>query len=87
MERSDKMEWEVWLADGRRLTSEDSTWAEVPDGILVQRYWGTPGKGVNWGDGLYGRPDTLKAAGMTDDEVFASVLVEAKASKIPPSER
>jgi hypothetical protein len=79
-------EWEVWLADGRRLTSADIEWADLPDGILVVRYWGAR-NGVNWDDGLYGHPATLKAAGMTDDETFAAVLYEAKRSHVPPSQR
>ncbi len=78
------MQWIVWLKDGRRLTSTETAWADVPDGILVLRYWGAPGNGVIWDDGMYGRPDTLKAAGMTDDATFAAVLAEAQATHQPP---
>ena len=81
------MQWMVWLADGRRLTSTETAWDDVPNGILVLRYWGAPGNGVAWGDGLYGRPDTLKGAGMTDDRTFAATLAEAQATRLPPSAR
>lgn len=80
-------EWEVWLADGRRLTSLDCTWADVPDGILVVRWWGPKGKGINWGDGLYGLPSTLKNAGIVTDAEFARILAEAQLQVKPPSGR
>ncbi len=82
------MEWEVWLTGDRHLTSQDCDWDAVPDGILVVRYWGgSTGNGINWDDGLYGRPDTLKEAGLTDDVTFARVQATAQASRVPPSER
>ncbi len=84
------MEWEVWLDDGRRITSMDMPWGDWGDhtGVLVERHWDVPiGDGINWGDGLYGRPNTLKAAGMTDDATFDATLSEAKASRVRPSER
>ncbi len=79
------MEWEVWLNDGTRRTSQDTAWADVPDGILVVRRWGP--NGVNWGDGLYGDPSTWKNAGYTDDVTFTATLAEARATTTPPSER
>lgn len=75
------------MKDGSRITSQTHQWPDVPDGILVVRWWGPRGKGVNWGDGLYGDPATLKQAGYVPDDEFARVLAEAKATKIPPSKR
>lgn len=80
------MEWEVWLTNNRRFTSKDMAWEDLPDGILVVRWWGKT-KGINWGDGLYGDPSTLKNAGIVSDEEFAQVLAEAKATTEPPSKR
>ncbi len=83
-------EWEVWFVDEHRrigrLTSEDLEWNDLPEGILFVRYWG-PRNGLNWDDGLYGHPATLKGAGMTDDETFAEVRCEAERSHVPPSQR
>ncbi len=76
------------MTGGRRFTSSDMPWEDLPKGVLVLRWWnGATGNGINWDDGLYGRPDTLKAAGLTDDETFAAVLAEAQGARLPPSER
>lgn len=81
-------EWEVWLADGRRLTSVEMAWADLPHGVLVVRAWFPSGTmTVNWDDGLYGHPDTWKQAGWVSDETFARVLAEAQAMIVPPSQR
>ena len=88
-------EWEVWLTAGEgqpviRWTAQQGVWGTWPPalGVLVVRYWHTPlGNGVNWGDGLYGHPGTLKGAAMTDDVTFARVLAEAHATTVPPSQR
>jgi hypothetical protein len=81
------MEWEVWLVDGTTLSSVGHEWDDVPDGVLVLRWWGPNGKGVNWGDGIYGHPATAKQAGWVSDEEFARVLAEAQATTLPPSKR
>lgn len=80
------MEWEVWLDDGTARDSSTHTWDDVPDGVLVVRYWGDR-SGVNWGDGLYGRPDTYRAAAMVSDEMFARTLATAQSQHTPPSQR
>lgn len=80
-------EWEVWLADGTTRNSRDHSWDDVPDGVLVVRYWGPRGKGVNWGDGLYGHPATIRQAGYVSDEEFAKVLAEAQKQTVPPTKR
>lgn len=79
------MRWKVWLADGTTRDSSRHTWEEVPDGVLVVRWWGEKGKGINWGDGLYGHPATLKQAAMVSDEVFERVLKEAQGANEPPA--
>lgn len=81
------MEWEVWLADGTTRDSRTCSWMDVPDGVLVVRYWGPKGKGINWGDGLYGDPSTIKQAGWVSDEEFAAVLARAKEQTTLPSKR
>lgn len=81
-------EWEAWFIDGSRRTSRDSTWGELPDGVLVVRAWFPDGTmAVNWGDGVYGRPDTWKQAGWVSDAEFARVLAEARAEVMRPSQR
>lgn len=80
-------EWEVWLADGTTRNSREHAWGDVPDGILVLRWWGPTDKGINWGDGRYGRPDTQRNAGLVSDEEFARVLAVAQAAAISPSQR
>lgn len=79
------MEWEVWLADGRVVTSVTHTWDEVPPGVLIVRTWNP--NAVDWENGNYGAPGTWKAAGWTDDATFARVLAEARAPRLPPSQR
>ena len=81
------MEWEVWLRDGTRRTSRDLSWGALPDGIVIVRWWGPHGKGMNWGDGLYGDPATHKEAGLVSDEVFAHMMHEAYGANDPPSKR
>jgi hypothetical protein len=81
------MEWEVWLADGTTRNSRAHRWEDVPDGILVLRWWGPHGKGINWSDGLYGHPATHKQAGFVSDEEFSRAMEAAKASTSPPSQR
>ena len=81
-------EWEVWLTDGTRRTSRDTGWDDLPDGVLVVRAWFRTGSmAVNWGDGVYGHPDTWKQAGVVSDAEFARVLAEAQAMIVPPSQR
>ena len=88
-------EWDVWLTAGAgqpviRWTAQQGAWGTWPSdlGVLVVRYWRTShGHGVNWGDGLYGHPDTLTNAAMTDDATFERVLAEAHATTVPPSQR
>ena len=84
-------EWEVWLNDGTTRNSAQHTWDDVPDGILVVRYWKHPkfGKGINWDNGgFYGPPDeTMRTEGRVSDEEFAKVLAAARASTVPPSGR
>jgi hypothetical protein len=80
-------EFEVWLADGSRVDSRTCCWADVPDGILVVRWWGPRDKGINWGDGIYGDPATHKACAIVDDALFQRVLEEAQATTTRPSER
>lgn len=81
------MEWEVWLADGTTRSSQTCTWADVPDGIVAVRIYGSQ-KWVNYGDGVYGEPGTWKNAALVSDEDFARVLTEARdPHRLPPSER
>ena len=81
-------EWEAWLADGTTRNSRDNAWEDAWDGVLVVRYWGAPtGKGMTWGDGLYGKPGTYKQAAMVSNEAFAHALAEAQATTLPPSKR
>jgi hypothetical protein len=87
MTKTQRYEWEVWLADGTRMSSAEHEWEDVPDGILVLRWWGPHGKGVNWGDGIYGHPATHKQAAYVSDEKFRRVLAEAQATTVPPSAR
>jgi hypothetical protein len=80
------VEWEVWLTDGRVLSSVSHQWADVPDGVLVVRLWGP--NWVSWGDGVYGQPGTWKNAGWVDDDTFLRVLAEARSpGRLPPSRR
>ena len=81
-----KTEWKVWLADGTTRNSREHRWADDWDGVLVVRWWGAR-KGINWGDGLYGRPDTFKSAGLVSDEEFNRVLELARGDSHPPSKR
>jgi hypothetical protein len=82
------MEWEVWFTDGTRRTSQDSTWADLPEGVLVVRAWFPNGSmAVNWSDGVYGHPSTWKQAGWVSDKEFARVLQEAQETTVPPSQR
>jgi hypothetical protein len=81
------VEWEVWLADGSRMDSRHHAWTDVPDGILVVRWWDDRDKGINWGDGYYGEPSTRKAGTTVEDELFQQILNEAQAVSIPPSQR
>lgn len=81
-------EWEVWLASGRRVTSHECDWRDVPDGVLVVRAWFADGSmAVNWSDGIYGHPDTWKQAGWVSDADFARVLAEAQGTELAPSQR
>jgi hypothetical protein len=86
-------EWQVWLADGTTRDSSRHTWEDVireaaaAGYVLAVRWWGPRGNGVNWGDGLYGRPDTLVDAGMVSDEEFERVMCEVHATTRPPSAR
>lgn len=75
--------WIVWLSDGTTRASRDHRWEDVPDGVLVVRWWGPSGDGINWGDGLYGDPASHKQAAMVSDEAFARVLAEAQATTEP----
>lgn len=81
------MEWEVWLADGRVINSTTHQWDDNWDGVLVVRWWGPNGHGINWGDGLYGHPATHKQAAMVSNEVFEAVLEDAYGHSNPPSKR
>jgi hypothetical protein len=83
----DGYEWEVWLADGTIRSSVGHEWDDVPDGVLVLRWWGPRGKGVTWGDAIYGHPATHKQAGYVSDATFARVLAEALATTLPPGAR
>jgi hypothetical protein len=80
-------EWEVLLADGTTRDSSKHTWDDVPDGVLVVWYWGPRGQGVNWGDGLYGHPETLRQAGYVSDEAWAAAEATLGVLRLPPSER
>lgn len=77
------MRWKVWLADGTTSDSASCGWEDVPDGVLVVRWWGPNGQGINWGDGIYGHPATHKQAAMVADEEFARVLAEAHGCNSP----
>lgn len=81
------VEWRVWLADGSIMDSSRHTWAEVPDRILVVRWWDAEKKqkGVHWGDSNYGLPGTWKGGEIVDDATFGEVLAAAQAAVIPPS--
>jgi hypothetical protein len=81
------MEWEVLLADGTTRDSSQHTWDDVPGGVLAVWYWGPSGKGVNWGDGLYGHPATLKQAGYVSDERWAGIEPALRELRLPPSAR
>lgn len=83
------MEWEVLLADGTYRNSLEHEWGDGWPGVLVCWYWGTKlGDGVNWGDGLYGRPDTLAAAGFVADDEWARIERDVIAvRRVRPSER
>ena len=83
------LEWEVWLRDGSTVTSREASWADVPDGILVVVVWDAAGRRTwtNWDDGVYGRPDTWKAAAYVDDITFNTALREAQAPRLAPSRR
>jgi hypothetical protein len=80
-------EWEVLLADGTTRDSSQHTWDDVPDGVLVVWYWGPRGQGVNWSDGLYGHPETLRQAGYVSDEAWAEIEATLAGPRWPPSER
>lgn len=79
----------AWLADGTTRDSVNHTWDDVrrAGGVLAVRWWGRNGKGINWGDGQYGHPDTLANAGWVSDEEFALVMREVNATEAPPSRR
>lgn len=79
------MRWRVWLADGTVRDSATCRWEDVPDGVLVLRWWGPNGKGINWGDGIYGWPGSHKQAAMVSDAEFARVLAEAHGDSNPPA--
>ena len=81
------MEWEVWLADGTVMDSRRHVWSDVPDRILVVRWWDGPAKGVHWGDSIYGDPATWKAGEIVADELFQQVFHQAQETRTPPSKR
>lgn len=33
------MRWKAWLADGTLLTSEQQSWSDVPQGVVVLKVW------------------------------------------------
>lgn len=87
---ADKIEWEVWYADGSRYTSQTHTWDQLPPiGVQVVRVWGHPvfGKVVSWGEAYYGDPATWKMESRMTDAAFAQMLAEAQADAVPPSQR
>lgn len=85
-------QWTVWLADGTTRDSFRHSWDDVKrdtpsaGGVIALRWWGLDGKGVNWGDGKYGHPDTLVDAGMVSDAMFTRMMASVWAAK-PPGER
>jgi hypothetical protein len=81
------VEWEVWLTDGRRFSSHDTDWSELPDGVLVVKAWFDGHMAVNWGDGVYGHPATWKQAGWVSDAAFEAALSEAQREELSPSQR
>lgn len=88
------IEWIVWLADGdgTKVTTMDSAhhkWEDVPDRVLVIRWWDhdKKQKGIHWGDSNYGLPGTWKGGEIIDDEVFADVYFAAQAATTPPSQQ
>lgn len=74
------MGWEVWLADGSTMNSTEHKWEDVPDGILVVRWWNKEKrqKGIHWDDSYYGDPNTWKAGAFVDDEKFQAAMNEAR---------
>jgi hypothetical protein len=80
-------EWEVWLADESTRDSRRHTWDDDWDGVLVVRWWGPSGKGINWGDGRYGLSRTIKNGVLVADDVFARVMRASRAANVPPSKR
>ncbi len=82
-------EWEVWYAGGRRRTSLDGDWHDLPyHGVLVVRAWFENGNGgVVWGDGVYGHPDTWKGGAIVADTEFQQALTDANATVTKPSAR
>lgn len=80
-------EWIVWLADGSTMDSAHHRWSDVPDRVLVVRWWGEKTKGINWGDSLYGEPGTYKGGVIVDDDLFQRVLATAQKEMVKPSER
>ncbi len=83
------IEWEVYFADGSRMSSLDCIWEDLPDnGIQVVRTWSETGqKWVNYGDSVYGKPGTWKNGRMIEQEVFDSILAIAQSNSTKPSER
>lgn len=81
------MEWQVWLADGTTRDSARHRWDDVPDSILVVRWWSPQRNGVLWGDSAYGHPATLRGSADVADDVFQRALAAAQATTVPPSGR
>lgn len=81
----DALKWKVWLADGTTRDSSRDRWEDVPDGVLVLRWWGPKGNGINWGDGIYGHPSTHKQAAIVPDDVFNFALEDARGCNNPPA--
>lgn len=79
------MEWLVFLADGTTRDSRTCRWADVPDRILVVRWWDGPRKGIHWGDSLYGDPSTWKAGEIVTDEAFRQAMERARGHRHPPA--
>ena len=81
------MEWEVWLADGSVLNSNQCFWDDPWDGVLVFRWWKGNQQGICWGDSNYGLSETIKNGVIVADEVFDRALEEAHVRSDPPSKR
>lgn len=79
------MGWEVWLKDGSTMNSAEHKWEDVPDGILVVRWWNKEKrqKGIHWGDSYYGEPGTWKIGEVVEDERFQAAMAEARAKPWP----